>query len=106
MPGKFGQIKCFIGRGNKATRGSADSSAVVEAMKDSWSELGAAIRNMNEADQKMLRDHFNSFDQDNDDLGDILFGDFNDFEQRINLMDEEAASAYTNELQIQEVIEM
>ena len=61
---------------------------------------------MNEADQKMLRDHFNSFDQDNDDLGDILFGDFNDFEQRINLMDEEAASAYTNELQIQEVIEM
>ena len=75
-------------------------------MKESWNELSAALRNMNESDQQMLKDHFNQFDEDNDDLGDILFGDFTDFMDRINLMDEDSVSAYTNELQVQEVIVM
>ena len=107
MPGKFHKIKCVLGGGRlKATRGSADSGAVVEALKDSWQDLQNAIKNMNESDKQELKDHFNGFDEDNDDLGDILFGDFNDFEQRINLMDDAASTAYTNELQAQEVIEI
>ena len=79
---------------------------MIEALKDSWDDLSEAIKNMSPADQESLRDHFNKFDDDNDDLGDVLFGSYEDFESRMTMLDTETQNSYTNELKTQEVIDM
>ena len=104
MAGKFAQLK--VAAKTKAGRGSADAQAVIEALKDSWDDLAEAIKNMSGTDQESLKDHFNKFDSENDDLGDILFGSYDDFESRMTMLDTEAQNAYTNELKSQEVIDL
>ena len=103
MPGKF----CKIGLKKKAKsgRGTVDAEAVIEAMKDCWAELAAAIdNNMSKNEQAEMLNHFNGLFEDCDDLGEVLFGSYEDFEMRINMLDANQKATFCNELQEQEII--
>ena len=45
-----------------------------------------------------MKDHFNNFVEGEDDLGDKLFGDWEDFDSRLKYMDDDAVKKYTDEL--------
>ena len=92
----FGKLKikakCAKGRG------SIDAVSVIEAMTSTWEELQAAISGLSQDEQKELEDHFNQLVEDESDLGTILFGTADDFNSRLNFLDEDVKQEFTDEL--------
>ena len=82
----------------KSGRGSADATAVVEAMMDAWDDLQTAIGKLTPEQKTELENHFNEFLEGEDDLGTILFGSPEDFESRVKFLDDENQKAYTEEI--------
>ena len=85
-------------------RGSVNFATVVEAMMEVWDELKEAIEDLPEEEQKALRDYFNNFIENEDDLGDILFGTPENFDARVKFLDEAVAKKYTDEIKAKELI--
>ena len=86
MAGKFDKLR--IKPKFKQGRGAVDADAIVNAMKDCWDDLAKAIdQNMTQAEQKEMLDHFNGLFEDADDLGNCLFGSYDEFEMRVNMLD-------------------
>ena len=53
-----------------------------------------------------MKDYFNTLVEDQDDLGDILFGDdCDEFEARVNLLDDNCAKEYADGIIDKEVID-
>ena len=73
----FGKLK--VKARCKAARGSVNAEAVVEALTETWDDLSEAVNGLDQEEQDQLKDHFNKFIEDHDDLGEILFGDADDF---------------------------
>ena len=90
----------------KSGRGSADATAVVEAMMESWDDLQEAIGKLSAEEKKEIEDHFNTFIDGEDDLGTILFGSAEDFDSRVKFLDDEVQKKYTDEIKAQEVINL
>merc|ERR1712032_703401 len=103
---QMGFSKLKVSAKVKSGRGSADATAVVEAMMDAWDDLQEAIGKLNEEEKKQLTDHFNGFIDGEDDLGDILFGSAEDFDSRVKFLDDEVQKKYTDEIKAQEVIDL
>ena len=103
--GSFGALR--VKAKAKSGRGQIDPGAVVEAMIDeeNWKALRDAIERLPEEEQDALRDHFNEFLDEQDDLGDILFGDNDDFDSRIKFLDDDQTKKYVDELINMEVID-
>ena len=99
----FGKLK--VKAKAKSGRGSVDASAVIDAVKETWEPLQNALKEMEEADQKALREHFNNLIDGETDLGEILFGTAEDFESRLKFLDDEVQKEYTDELIKTEVID-
>ena len=99
----FGKLK--VKARCKAGRGSVNAEAVIEAMENTWGDLRAAIDALEEEEQHQLKDHFNNLIEDHDNLGDILFGDADDFVSAVNFMENDLQTVYTDELIAQEVID-
>ena len=92
----------------KDGRGASDlnPSEVLDLLRNVWDEIQTALYNLSEEDQKTYRDYFNTFDDDyklNEGLGDILFGDKDDFQLRVNCLDAETRKKYLDELVEQEL---
>ena len=60
---------------------------------------------MPQDEQDALKDHFNSLIDDEQDLGDILFGSNDGFESRIKFLDDDVVEEYTEEMLIQGVLD-
>ena len=99
----FGKLK--VKARCKKGRGCVDSTAVIDAMLNCWDDLQQAIGALAAEEQEELKDHFNSFIDGEDDLGDVLFGGADDFDSRLKFLDDEVRQEYTNELIAQEVID-
>merc|ERR1712166_836726 len=99
----FGKLK--VKARCKAGRGSVNAEAVIDAMENTWGDLRAAIDSLEEGEQAQLKDHFNNFIEDHGELGDILFGDVDDFKSTVQFMESDLQQEYTNELIAQEVID-
>ena len=52
--------------------------------------MKSAIDRLAEEDAEELREHFNTLINDEDDLGDILFGEPDDFDSRVKFLDDTA----------------
>ena len=72
----FKKVKIIVNKG----RGQIDHSAVIDALVEAWEELEDAINSLDEESQNQIRDYFNSVIEDENDLGDILFGDSESFD--------------------------
>ena len=99
----FGKLK--VKAKAKSGRGSVDAAACIDAVKNTWGDLQAAIATMSENEKDQLKDHFNGLIEDECDLGDILFGSADDFESRLKFLDDEVQQEYVDELIKQEVID-
>ena len=60
---------------------------------------------MPEDEQKELRDYFNNFIANEDDLGDSLFGESDEFAARCNMLSDQAFQDFANELVAKQVID-
>ena len=60
--------------------------------------MKAAIENLDEEDADAIKDYFNDFIEDEDDLGDILFDSATNFEERLKFFNDATVSKYTDEL--------
>ena len=83
---------------SKNGHGPLDIAACENAVKESWDDLSEAIRNLEEKQQEELKNHFNGLVKDENDLGDILFGDKADFEARIVNLNDAVKKQYFEEL--------
>merc|ERR1711971_747565 len=99
----FGKLK--VKARCKAGRGSVNAEAVVDAMQHTWTELRAAIDALDDGEKDQLREHFNNLIEDQGELGDILFGDADDFKSAVQFMESDLQQQYTDELIAQEVID-
>ena len=95
------KVKAKINTG----RGTIDAMVVMNALKDYWTQLQAAIEALPQDEQDAFKDHFNSCIEGEQGLGDILFGSYDSFESRIKFLDEELQDEYTQELLTQEVLD-
>ena len=79
----FGHLK--VKAKAKSGRGSTDAAAVEDAVKESWEALKDALDGLSTEDEQEMKDHFNNLIEgdDTEDLGDVLFGDLSDFEQKM-----------------------
>ena len=102
----MGFTKLKVSAKVKSGRGSADATAVVEAMMDAWEDLQEAINKLSEEEKKEIEDHFNGFIDGEDDLGSILFGSAEDFDSRVKFLDDEVQKTYTEEIKAKEIIEL
>ena len=60
---------------------------------------------MTEEDQNALRAHFNEKIDGEDDLGDMLFGDNDEFDSKIKFLDEAVLKQFTEEIIATQVID-
>ena len=62
--------------------------SMLESLFENWDELRQMLEEKPEDEQEAIKDHFNRLIEDEDDLGDQLFGDADDFESRIKFLDD------------------
>merc|ERR1712010_321727 len=100
---KMGFIRLRLAVKAKSGRGRADPAAVIDACHSNWSMIHDALTSVGPEDEKAIREYFNTLVDDEDDLGDILFGeDADDFKNRLDLLDAAQQKEYTNALIDQE----
>ena len=75
-----------------------DATAICEALYEQWDALKAAIQELPVEEQKELRDHFNDKIEGEDDLGDMLFGDDDEFDSKIKFLNEAVLKQLTEEM--------
>ena len=100
--GRFGNLSVKVRV--RGTRGDVDAEAVTEAMQDGWDQVRQAIDSLEESEQDELRAHFNGLIEEHRNLGDLLFGDAEEFVEAVQSMDAEFQRMYTEELMDQDVI--
>jgi len=92
---------CASGRGI-----GDDPNDIVDAFEPKWDDLAEKLENDDSGLKDEMKDFFNKLIPGEEDLGDILFGDFESFADRVKLLDTEKKQAYTDELQRQDIIEI
>ena len=70
----------------------------MNALKEHWQDLQAAIESLPEEEQEAFKTHFNECIEGEQGLGDILFGSYDSFDSRIRFLDDEIQEEYTQEL--------
>ena len=78
-------------------RGTIDSAAIKDAMTNSWNELEENREEIEENEKNEIKAHFNALDEDVN-LGDLLFGDCDDFSAGLASLSNEKKMAFFNEL--------
>ena len=73
---------------------------------DNWDELQDALEELDDGDKDLLKDHFNACVEDEEDLGDLLFGEKEDFENRVKFLDEKPQAKFAAALEQEELIEL
>ena len=86
----------IIGDAGKS-RGSSVAKEVLEVLKCDWEKLQEMLA-ADEDTKEELVEYFNGFDEQEQDLGSILFGDISSFTDRYKYLDEDVQDAYTREL--------
>ena len=92
----------------KLARGTLDDPTVIlDYIPDYWTELQEALNDpAYEDEQDAIRNYFNSLDEDDDDLGDVLFGDDPEaFTERISLLGENVKVIFAQAIIDEEIID-
>ena len=100
----MGLTKLKVNAKVKSGRGSADAAAVVDAMTEVWDDIQTSLAKLTPEESEAIKNHFNSFIEGEDDLGDCLFGTSEDFDSRVKFLEDEVQKKYTDELIAQEFI--
>ena len=101
---KFGcfKVKTTIRNGRGGV--GAEPYLIVGAIDPIWEDLQENFEK-DKATAKEMKEYFNNlFPKEN--LGNLLFGEFKDFESRVELLDKEMKQSFTDALQTEELIEV
>ena len=82
----------------KAGRGFTDPPSVIDCMKDEWEGLNQALNELPEGEQAAMKDHFNELIEDQGELGDLLFGEWEDFKSTVDNMGGDELKKFTDEI--------
>ena len=82
----------------KPGRGDYDSTAVVDALTDSWGDLQEALDKLPDDEVEALKAHFNSCIEDEDDLGDHLFGESDAFDARFGMLGDDQKEEFVKHI--------
>merc|ERR1712110_98892 len=105
QPQKFAAVKQLL-MVKLATRRKARWSshsnldAVQVHIVDSWDDFKDALEALSEEESQQLKDHFNNLieGEENDELGEVLFGDLSDFEQKLCTVSDQDKQTFFDEL--------
>ena len=89
----------------RLSRGQLDAVIIFDAIQNHWDELQEALATLPENEKTEFISHFNSCIEGQEDLGDILFGNKDDFRSRLSFLDDEVADDFAQELLAQEVLD-
>ena len=89
----------------KEGRGIEDPESVIETMRDDWDGLVGELQSLPENEKEKIKEHFNSLIDEFDNLGEILFGDIDDFNDTISGMASAKLKQYTDEILRVELID-
>ena len=89
----------------KGSRGIEDPESVIETMRDDWDGLVDELKTLPENEKEKIREHFNGLIEEFDNLGEILFGDIDDFNDTISGMSGQKLKIYTDEILRVELID-
>ena len=96
----FGKLK--VKAKAKNGRGSLDAQLIEEALSDSWDTLQEALQEQDDGIEQQIKEHFNNI---GDELGDILYGDVDDFKNAVSNLSATDKMAYFEELFAQDIID-
>ena len=84
----------------KNGRGGKDKNLVIECLKDSWDDFQEKINDMSEEHQEAYREYFNELIEEEEDLGDTLFGGkaASDFDSRMGYLEDTPKQTFVDEL--------
>merc|ERR1719367_1134238 len=101
-------VKLKINAKPKSGRGFEDQSPsdIIECLVDVWDDIKEALDNLTPEEADEFKEHFNKYIDGEDDLGDVLFGNADDFVARVKFLDDETQKKYTEEIVSQNVIQM
>ena len=102
----MGLTKLKVNAKVKSGRGSADAAAVVDALTEVWGEVQTALSKLSDGERDDIKKHFNEYVENEDDLGDSLFGSAEDFDSRVKFLDDEVQKKFTDELVAQGIIDL
>ena len=102
----MGLTKLKVNAKVKSGRGSADAAAVVDALTEVWGEVQTALSKLSDSERDDIKKHFNEYVENEDDLGDSLFGSAEDFDSRVKFLDDEVQKKFTDELVAQGIIDL
>ena len=88
----------------KNGRGSLDAVAIEDALTNSWDALQDSHEEQEDGVEEQIKDHFNNFNAQGN-LGDLLFGDVDDFKAGIATLSATDKQAFFDELFAQEIID-
>ena len=86
-------------------RGAGDFGLVLEAITEDWGSLQDALNGLSANDKTAICEHFNGLNEDYDTLGDMLFGELEDFKQVVENMNPEEQKKLVEELIEAEIID-
>ena len=84
--------------------GALDAAAIEDAITNSWAQLQESLEEVDDAEKKAIKAHFNSLNVDAN-LGDRLFGDCDDFVATLATVTKSCKKAFFDELFSMEVID-
>ena len=85
-------------------RGIKDAKTIMDTVMNNWDDLVEDLQKLSDEDQNTIKEHFNSLIAGEEDLGDLLFGEMNDFKQRIEFLQEDDYDTYAKEIENEEII--
>ena len=88
----------------KNGRGCLDAQLIEDALCDSWELLQDGLEEQEDGVEDQIKDHFNSFNAAGN-LGDILYGDSDDFKQAVGTLSAADKMAFFNELFEQGIVD-
>ena len=86
--------------------GEIDTTYVIEVLKEDWSALQDGLNTMSKEEKDAVKKYFNEIcPEDDDELGDVLFGDVDDFDAQIQALNDEPKAKFVNALFDVEVLD-
>ena len=94
----FGKLnKLNIKLQNPTGRGTFDVETIEDAIRESWEELQEGLEEQEAGVLAQIQDHFNKFN-DECNLGNYLYGDSDDFFDKVHCLNAEEKMAFFDEL--------
>ena len=83
---------------SKGARGAEDANKVLDGIVEEWDGLHSELTELPDEDAENMKAHFNELVDGFDRLGDVLFGEVDEFQEYVDPLDNEVKKTYVEEM--------